>query len=193
MTRLFRERATRALARCLVACAALALAAAAPPEPSGYRMGAYRAPTPLTLRGARAISTTQADALWKSGSAVFVDVLPRPPRPAGLPDNTIWRPKPRSDIPGSIWLPDTGYGRLPAVMEGYFRAGLRSATGGDHGKTLVFYCLANCWMSWNAAKRALGLGYTHVDWYRDGTDGWSAAGLQLEHREPVPRPDESGS
>jgi rhodanese-related sulfurtransferase len=40
-------------------------------------------------------------------------------------------------------------------------------------------------MSWNAAKRAIGLGYRNVIWYPDGTDGWAAAGLPLERREPL--------
>ena len=96
---------------------------------------------------------------------MFVDVLPQPPRPAGLPAGTIWQPKPRQDIPGSVWLPDTGYGELAPVMEDYFAADLPQATGGDQRDRLVFYCLAKCWMSWNAAKRALALGYTRVDWY----------------------------
>jgi PQQ-dependent catabolism-associated CXXCW motif protein len=55
----------------------------------------------------------------------------------------------------------------------------------------VFYCLASCWMSWNAAKRALAIGYRHVAWYPDGTDGWAADHLPLELRTPVPRPPAS--
>ena len=43
-------------------------------------------------------------------------------------------------------------------------------------------------MSWNAAKRALALGYTRVAWYPEGTDGWAADGLPLEARTPVARP-----
>jgi rhodanese-related sulfurtransferase len=43
-------------------------------------------------------------------------------------------------------------------------------------------------MSWNAAKRALTLGYTRVAWYPQGTDGWATQGLPLETRTPVPRP-----
>ena len=44
-------------------------------------------------------------------------------------------------------------------------------------------------MSWNAAKRALALGYKNVGWYPEGTDGWKAAGLPLESAEPTPMPD----
>ncbi len=164
----------------------LLLGAAPPPEPPTYRLQHYEAPTPLTLSGADVLSTSQARALWQKRQAVFVDVLPRPPRPAGLPAGTIWRDKPRADIPRSIWLPDTGYGALAAAMQDYLERGLQVATGGDHARRLVFYCKPDCWMSWNAAKRAVSLGYTNVGWYPDGDAGWIAAGLPVESREPVP-------
>jgi PQQ-dependent catabolism-associated CXXCW motif protein len=163
-------------------------AAEAPPaEPNDYRLGNYRSPTPQTLKGARVVTTAQAEALWKGGNAVFVDVLPRPPKPRNLPAGTIWHEKPRPDVPGSVWLPDTGYGALAPSVEAYLRAGLEKATHGDRGKALVIYCQRNCWMSWNAAKRAIAIGYANVIWYPDGTDGWSAAGLPLKQATPEPR------
>ena len=102
----------------------------------------------------------------------------------------MWRDKPRANIPGSVWLPDTGYGELAPAMAGYFADGLEKATAGDRARTLVVYCLADCWMSWNAAKRALALGYTDVAWYSEGTDGWIAVGLPLQDATPEPRPDQ---
>jgi PQQ-dependent catabolism-associated CXXCW motif protein len=159
-------------------------------EPAGYRLENYRAATPTTLRGGQVVTTQEAEMIWRSGSASFVDVLPRPPRPKTLPEGTIWHDKPRLDIPGSIWLPDTGYGQLAPSMADYFASGLRKVSRGDKTRLLVLYCLEDCWMSWNAAKRALALGYTHIAWYRDGTDGWSTAGLPLESATPEPRPDE---
>jgi PQQ-dependent catabolism-associated CXXCW motif protein len=173
---------------CAILMAGAAEQVPAPPEPSEYRMEDYRARTPETLRGATVLTTDVAHDLWTGQQAAFIDVLPRPPRPAGLPSSTIWRPKPRSDIPGSMWLPDTGYGALAPVMGQYFERGLAQASAGDHGRMLVFYCLKDCWMSWNAAKRAMTLGYTHVGWYPDGTDGWEARGFPFEPREPVPQP-----
>jgi PQQ-dependent catabolism-associated CXXCW motif protein len=170
----------------------LALASAAvyaddvspPAEPEAYRLGDYRSPTPATLDGQPGLTTAEAEALWKSKQAIFIDVLPHTPKPATLAPGTIWRDKPRDDIPGSVWLPDTGYGALAAETEAYFRRGVALATGDDVNRTLVFYCLKDCWMSWNAAKRAKTFGYTHVLWYSDGTDGWTKAGLPVEDRKP---------
>jgi PQQ-dependent catabolism-associated CXXCW motif protein len=181
------------VAVCLVLVAALLARqakAAEALEPEGYRLEDYRSPTPATLHGARVIDTDETEKIWRGHSASFVDVMPRPPRPRNLPEGTVWHDRPRSNIPGSIWLPDTGYGELALSMAEYFASGLERAAKGDRTRLLVFYCLANCWMSWNAAKRALALGYPNVAWYRDGTDGWFAAGLPLEDAVPEPRPGE---
>ncbi len=178
------------LARLTIATLALTLPAYAQEnalEPEGYRTDNYRAPVPATLAGARVLKTGQAEAIWRAGKAVFIDVLPRPPKPQNLPEGTIWRDKPRSNIPGSVWLPDTGYGMLAAATEDYLREGLARATGGDKAKLVVVYCQADCWMSWNAAKRALSYGYSSVAWYPDGTDGWQRANLPVEESQPVPR------
>ena len=165
---------------------AAAVAQESPPEPESYRLDNYRAPVPATLRGARVLGTAEAEALWRAGAAAFIDVLPHPPKP-NLPAGTVWRDAPRPHIPGSLWLPDTGYGELAEVTESYFRRGLARASGGDSARTLVFYCQANCWMSWNAAKRALTYGYAHVAWYPEGTDGWRRADLPMQDATPEPR------
>jgi PQQ-dependent catabolism-associated CXXCW motif protein len=179
---------TAALAVCFLALAVPSVSAqdAAVPEPDGYRTQDYRAPTPSTLKGARVLTTREAADAWRAGGAVFVDVLPQAPRPASLPTGTIWRDKPRLNIPGSIWLPDTGYGALADITEDYLRSGLAQASGGDQTKLLVFYCQKDCWMSWNAAKRALAMGYRHVAWFPDGSDGWQEAGLPLAQAQPAP-------
>ena len=178
------------LALVAILVAAAGAASAEVPEPEGYRLDNYRAPVPATLRGAKVIGTDEAEAIWRSHAASFIDVLPRPPRPRDLPAGTLWRDKPRANIPGSIWLPDTGYGELASSMAGYFANGLDKASNGDHARMLVLYCLADCWMSWNAAKRALALGYSNIAWYPEGTDGWQAAFLPLQDATPEPRPDE---
>jgi PQQ-dependent catabolism-associated CXXCW motif protein len=174
----------------LVALAAAAFAEDDVPEPESYRTDNYRAPTPATLSGARVLSTADAEAIWRDRRGAFIDVLPRPPKPANLPAGTVWRDTPRRNIPGSVWLPDTGYGKLPPLTEAYLQHGLERASGGNRDALLVIYCQANCWMSWNAAKRALAYGYGKVAWYPDGTDGWQHADLPLADAEPEPRSDD---
>jgi len=151
-------------------------------------MDDYRAPVPATVPGGIALDTEAAQELWKSGGAIWIDVLPAPRRPANLPPQSLWMPVPRRDIPGSLWLPDVGRGALSAELEAYFRAHLEEAVKADRDAAIVFYCLADCWMSWNATKRAASWGYTRLYWYRDGTDGWEAAKLPAVEAEPVPGP-----
>ena len=183
----------RPLAAALVA-AMLAVPALAqqqePFEPEGYRTDNYRAPVPATLEGARVLTTAETEAIWRAKNGAFIDVLPRAPRPKNLPAGTVWRDAPRKNIPGSIWLPDTGYGTLPPAMDDYFQRGLARASRGDKAALLVIYCLADCWMSWNASKRALADGYSNVAWYPDGTDGWDRATLPTEEAQPEARPEQ---
>jgi PQQ-dependent catabolism-associated CXXCW motif protein len=154
------------------------------PEPSDYRMDDYRAAVPATIAGGTVIGPEEAHALWQGGDAAFIDVLPQAPRPANLPKGTIWRDKPRDSIPGAIWLPNVGYGAIADVTADYFRRGLDKATGGDPSHPVVFFCLEDCWMSWNAARRAIEWGYAQVYWMPEGTDGWALWDYPLERVSP---------
>jgi PQQ-dependent catabolism-associated CXXCW motif protein len=161
------------------------IAADPPPiEPEGYRLDNYLSTPPLTVEGRLALNTKEAQQVWEGRGAIFIDVLTAPRRPEGLPASAVWAPQPRLDIPGGVWLPDVGRGALSSEREAWFRARLERVTGGDRAVALVFYCRANCWMSWNATKRALGWGYTNAQWYRDGTDGWQSAGFPVAKAEP---------
>ncbi|AUC56111.1 rhodanese (plasmid) [Sagittula sp. P11] len=154
------------------------------PEPDGYRMEEFRAPVPDTLTGGTVIDPEEAHRIWEAGEAAFIDVLPQAPRPPNLPKGTIWRDKPRDTIPGAIWLPNVGYGAIADVTAEYFRRGLKMATGDDPSRPVVFFCLDDCWMSWNAAKRAIEWGYEEVFWLPEGTDGWSFMDYPLEVAKP---------
>ena len=160
------------------------LAADAVPVPDGYRMTDYRAPTPAGLPGAVTVDTAKARTLIESGDVVAVNVLKLDR--STLPGGPWLLPKPFRQIPGSVWLPNVGLGALTPDLEGYFRTHLDALTRGDRGRGLLFYCLADCWLSWNAAKRALEMGYGRVYWFRDGVDGWAEAGLSTEEGKPVP-------
>ena len=158
-----------------------------PEEPSGYRMSDFRTPVPCTLTGATVVTTEELRLRIEREPPLLIDVLPSPRRPDGLPDVTPWLPPTRRNIPGTVWLPNTGFGELPVEEERYLRANLERLTDGDRSRAIVFYCLADCWMSWNAARRALAWGYVSVIWYPHGTEGWDAAGLPLAESSPVPR------
>jgi len=157
-----------------------------PPEPDDYRRDNYRSPVPLTLKGANVLSDNEAMKIWSAKSAIFIDVYPHPPKPPDLPAGTLWRETTHQSIEGAVWLPNVGYGVLSAAHADYFQRNLKSLTHGNKSQELVFFCLRDCWQSWNAAKRALSYGYTNVDWYRDGTDGWQEAGGLVEDVRPLP-------
>lgn len=169
-----------AFALCVAAISAAESAAQdIPEEPPEYRIDNYRAPVPATLQGARVIDAPTAEALWRAQGAVFIDVLPRPIKPANLPPGTIWREAPHRSIPGAVWLANVGYGVVPEPLLQAFQAELTTLTAGDRTKPLVFFCQKDCWMSWNAARRAVGWGYGNVAWFPEGTDGWADALLPL--------------
>ncbi len=176
---------------CFLAASIVVLVAAAPVgEIDGFRMDHYRAAVPDTLRGATVVHTAELQKMLATVHPLLIDVLPFPspppdPRP-GLPR----LPLPHDDIPGSVWLPETGRGALAPQTEAWFRDQLASLTHADKNTPVVFYCLSSCWMSWNAAKRAVLYGYTHVIWYPDGADGWSQQGLPVTKATPVPPPQE---
>ncbi|MGO9235317.1 MAG: rhodanese-like domain-containing protein [Methylocella sp.] len=73
----------------------------------------------------------------------------------------------------------------PTRHGGVLRERLKTLTGSDLGRPIVFYCHPMCWASWNAAKRAMSFGYRKVIWYPDGAEGWQAAGhpLVIAHEE----------
>lgn len=156
-----------------------------PPEPQTYRPDNYRSPVPLTLKGATVLSSDDAMKVWTGGRAIFIDVYPHPPKPAGLPPGTIWREASHMTIENAVWLPNVGYGALSPQYDAYFRQNLEKLSKGNKAKPLVFFCLRNCWMSWNAAKRALSYGYSNVSWFRDGTDGWQEIGGLVVDAHPL--------
>jgi PQQ-dependent catabolism-associated CXXCW motif protein len=176
--------AASAITLALVALIPAAATEAPPPEPASFRLDDYHAPTPLTVSGRPAIATAEARRLWETQGAVFIDVLAAPRRPDTLPEGSLWLPKPHEDIPGSIWLPDSGLGALNGAFEDWLRRKLADIVRERAGATIVFYCKADCWMSWNATRRALAWGYSDVGWFRDGLDGWREAGLPVAAATP---------
>ena len=155
-------------------------------EPAGFRMDDYRSPVPATLAGARVVKADAVEAIWKEKRAVFIDVFPKAPKPPNLPAGTVWRDPSHMTLAGAHWLPNVGQGKLSLEQDEYFKTRLETLTGNDKAREVVFFCLRDCWMSWNAAKRALTMGYSNVIWFSDGTDGWQEIGNDLVYNQAVP-------
>lgn len=139
---------------------------------TGYRISRYRAPVPEEVPGAKRIFVDDVEKLVAEKRTVFLDVAAAVG--GGVdPVTGRWRlVKSRQNIPGSHWLPDVGRGKLGSGLQHYFQSNLERLTNGDKSRAIVIYCVADCWMGWNAAKRAASYGYTTVYWYPEGTDGW---------------------
>lgn len=159
----------------------LSFAAVAAPAPaqnphfdsdSGMRISRYRAPTPDSVAGGTRIEIDELDRLVKEEDAILVDVMVA--EGAGPdPKTGVWHLfKPRKSLPGAHWLANVGKGTLAPALEHYFKTNLDALTGGNKDRPIIIFCMADCWMSWNAVRRAAAWGYSNIYWYPDGTDGW---------------------
>ncbi|MDX1606312.1 MAG: rhodanese-like domain-containing protein, partial [Candidatus Competibacterales bacterium] len=125
----------------------------------------YRQPTPTTLAGGRLITTLALHRRLLEAKAPVV---------INTQSGTI-----TELIPGSMWLSGSGrHGNLSDTTQRQLEDRLVTLTDGDRDRSLVFYCTGlKCWSAYNAALRAVNLGYRNVRWYRGGLEAWYAAGL----------------
>ena len=178
-------RRLRASVPALLLWSCMAVGAAGVAEPEGYWEGDINAPTPSTLHGASVIHVEEVEALLRQGKAVVIDVSNAPRRPAELAPGAPWLPLPHRAIPDALWLPGVGAGAPAQEIDDFYRGRLKLATLGNVEVPLVVYCHENCWLSWNAAKRAIGYGYRRVFWFPEGIEGWTAAGHQTKVAAPL--------
>jgi PQQ-dependent catabolism-associated CXXCW motif protein len=155
-------------------------------EPSGYRLDMYDDQVPETLSGATRVTAKDVAILQSEKNALIVDVIPAHVKPEQLPEGQLWFPVAHTGVAGALWLPDVGYGALSKTTTDYFKYHLEKNTAGNTDHPLVFYCRINCWMSWNAAKRALSFGYTQVYWFADGIEDWLYEGYETEELKAAP-------
>jgi PQQ-dependent catabolism-associated CXXCW motif protein len=133
--------------------------------------GAMHGPTPASIPGGQVITTPGLVALIQGRQAPYIvfDVLGQP-----------------EALPGAVpaaWLSQAG--TFDDAVQQQAAVMLGQATQGRKEVALVFYCLSReCWMSYNAALRAIQAGYTNVLWYRGGIEAWKAAGLPTQPFEP---------
>ncbi|MFO1057022.1 MAG: rhodanese-like domain-containing protein [Dongiaceae bacterium] len=125
------------------------------------------APTPLTIPGGTTVTTAAVvEALDKGVQFLLIDAL----KTAGHPS-----------IPNAYDFGYAGHGGTfdDDVQERLWRE-LSQLTGHRPDIPLVFFCQgARCWESYNAALRAIQMGFSNVYWYRGGLAAWQAAGLPL--------------
>jgi len=127
--------------------------------------GAMHGPTPNQIPGGQVITTKGLLPLLQQGIPVHVfDVLGT----AQTLPNAISAV--RASEPGSF--NDQTQQELAQMLQ--------QVTRGNASAPLVFYCQGpQCWMSYNAALRAIALGYKNVLWYRGGMEAWNQAGQQF--------------
>ncbi|MBV0931859.1 rhodanese-like domain-containing protein [Marinobacterium weihaiense] len=146
----------------------------------GYRVLHYRSPTPNHAEGGQRINTAQVRTLMKNRSPALLNV-----QPVAWQHGIFLQTAPHYQLPGSTWLPNVGQGELTDRWREYFQRGLHDLSQGNRHHPIVVYCTADCWMSWNAVKRAATWGYTQLYWYAEGIDGWQQAGYTLDVAVPV--------
>ena len=154
------------------------------PEPPGLYQGSLHGYVPATLQGATVLADDAAlDKLVKDQHPVLIDVAEEDRKPPSMSKTMIWLPQHRS-IPGTDWMPGAGNGTEDAGLASAFRTRAATLTHGKPSTPIVVYCHPDCWASYNAAKRLVGLGYTKVYWYPAGLEGW-----QDGHDTAVVKPD----
>lgn len=126
--------------------------------------GQMHGPTPASIPGGKVITTKDLVALVQQNQTPYLlfDALGD-----------------AQTLPGALAAAWTAQpGMLGDSVEQQMGQQLYQATRGNRDVALIFYCRSSyCWMSYNAALRAIDLGYRNVMWYRGGIDSWTSAGL----------------
>lgn len=138
-----------------------------PPQAELQPSQQLHGPTPTKIPGGSVITTQALSKLLqnKQSGALLLDVYGA-----------------QSALPNAIpVVPAAQGGSFNDDTQREFGAYLQKITQGDKSRTLVLYCEGvNCWMSYNAALRAINLGYLKVLWYRGGMQAWMQAGLPTQ-------------
>ena len=130
----------------------------------------YHGGTPIDAPGARRITTAELVKLMNSqDKPILIDV-----RSADDKFGTL---------PGAFWIRGGGSvgasaARTETISDMFGRL-LDTLVAGKE-RPLVLFCTGpDCWLSHNAAMRAVERGYKQVLWYRGGTEAWNAAKLPM--------------
>ncbi|MEM6833075.1 MAG: rhodanese-like domain-containing protein [Pseudomonadota bacterium] len=128
--------------------------------------GATHGPTPTTIPGGLVITTSALQTLIASGNPVItVDLLGS----QALIEGTV----------GTYSVPLYGQGgSFNDYIQQDMAMSIPQVTGNNPQVPMVFYCQGpQCWLSYNAALRAVAAGHRGVLWYRGGLEAWRMANL----------------
>jgi PQQ-dependent catabolism-associated CXXCW motif protein len=146
----------------------------------GYRSKIYRSPTPTQASFATIVDAEDILKLSKENkNLVIVNVVP-----LDMDGSTFIQAKPHEGIVNSIWLPNVGYGQIDEMTKNYLVENLNLAMNNNSDTVFIFYCKIDCWMSWNAARRASLLGFKNIFWYKNGIETWKYYKLKTELLHP---------
>jgi len=131
------------------------------------KSGGLHGPTPASIPGGKLITTPEVAQLLGNpqSQAMVFDVLGGPQM-----------------LPNAVpVVPAAQGGSFQDQTQQEFGNYLQQVTQGRKDRPMIFYCQSvQCWMSYNAALRAINLGYTSVLWYRGGIEAWQQAGLPMQ-------------
>ncbi|MBN8481850.1 MAG: hypothetical protein J0L88_09710 [Xanthomonadales bacterium] len=140
----------------------------------------FHGPTPTRIPGGEVITTDRVIGLVQQNlqgrnAALIFHVLGPGPR-----------------LPGAENAgPAAQAGSFNDATQQEFGRYLQQVTGGDKARPMVFYCQSTqCWMSYNAALRAIAMGYARVYWYRGGIEAWQQAealAMSMQPQEQAPQ------
>lgn len=177
------------LAGLMLALAPPALAqAAAPFDAQGYRNAAFRAPVDRDPAPATAMAMADARRL-APGAVLFVDVLPAEGAHRDSASGRWTLAVPHATIPGALWFPETGRAPPDPLLWQALLSRVMAFRQAHPAAPIVLFCRADCWMSWNAARRLALAGVPSVRWLAEGIEGWHDAGGALVPATPVAVPD----
>jgi len=155
------------------------------PASTELHSGAMHGATPASIPGGQVVTTRQLVATLGARREGGANALP----PLLLFDVLGGMER----LPGALnAVPAHQAGSFDDNVQREFGAYLKQVTQGRQDLPLVFYCASTmCWMSYNAALRAIRMGYQKVGWYRGGVEAWKEAGLPIERAGapgPLPLP-----
>jgi PQQ-dependent catabolism-associated CXXCW motif protein len=141
------------------------------PPTKVLRTVGYHSPTPVQIPGGRVVTTGELKAMLEQDPRPYlIDVL----------GGGIHR-----TIAGAFWMLGAGAGDMSKDEEARFAKAIAAFAGGDKTRPMVFFCVdSECWLSYNAALRAIALGYANVMWYRGGIASWRIGENPMTQSDP---------